>query len=152
MDTAWIQIFVLTFAECVAPAGKTVCQQQQFELQFLTRSDCEYALQQLLTKKSVAHDVIVDRNRSKCTPSAVEREAFDSLEAISKAHSDIVDWKSPGPGGVALEESDNASGGHRKRLQELKSCDETNGVAPCKSGNIIVEETSKDNVEVWKRN
>ena len=36
MDTAWIPIFILTFAECVAPAGKTVCQEQEFQLQFLT--------------------------------------------------------------------------------------------------------------------
>jgi hypothetical protein len=40
MDTAWIQVFVLTLSECVAPAGKTVCQEQSFELQFLTEADC----------------------------------------------------------------------------------------------------------------
>ena len=40
MDTAWIQVFVLTLSECVAPAGKTICQEQALELQFLTRSGC----------------------------------------------------------------------------------------------------------------
>ena len=32
MDTAWIQVFVLTLAECAAPAGKTVCQEREFDL------------------------------------------------------------------------------------------------------------------------
>ena len=49
MDTAWIQVFVLTLAECIAPAGKTVCQEREFDLQFLTRADCEYALEQLVS-------------------------------------------------------------------------------------------------------
>jgi len=49
MDTAWIQVFVLTLSECVAPAGKTVCHEHEFELQFLTRADCEVALQQLVS-------------------------------------------------------------------------------------------------------
>ena len=34
MDTAWIQVFVLTLSECVAPAGKTICQEQAFELDY----------------------------------------------------------------------------------------------------------------------
>ena len=37
MDTAWIQVFVLTLSECVAPAGKAVCQEREFDLQFLTK-------------------------------------------------------------------------------------------------------------------
>ena len=48
MDTGWVQVFVLTLAECVAPAGKSVCQQNQFELTFLNRADCEFALEQLI--------------------------------------------------------------------------------------------------------
>ena len=51
MDTAWIQVFVLTLAECAAPAGKTICQEREFDLQFLTRADCEVALEQLVTLK-----------------------------------------------------------------------------------------------------
>ena len=41
METAWIQVFLLTMSECVAPAGKTVCQEQDVELQFLTQADCQ---------------------------------------------------------------------------------------------------------------
>ena len=48
MDTAWIQVFVLTMSECVAPAGKTVCQEQDVELQFLTQADCQAATEGLL--------------------------------------------------------------------------------------------------------
>jgi len=72
MATAWIKIFILTFAECVAPAGKTVCQEQQFELQFLGQADCEYALQQLIAMKDEADHVIVNRQKSGCAPSAVD--------------------------------------------------------------------------------
>jgi hypothetical protein len=60
MDTAWIQVFVLTLSECVAPAGKTVCQEQSFELQFLTEADCNYALQQLVSLKQESESVIID--------------------------------------------------------------------------------------------
>ena len=44
MDASWIQVFVLTLAECVPPAGKAVCQEQQFELVFVSQGDREYAL------------------------------------------------------------------------------------------------------------
>jgi len=64
MATAWIQVFILTFVECVAPAGKTVCQEQQFELQFLTQADCQYALEQLIAMKGEAEHVIVNRQKS----------------------------------------------------------------------------------------
>ena len=39
MDTGWIQVFVLTLAECVAPPGKTVCQEQQVHYQFVEREE-----------------------------------------------------------------------------------------------------------------
>ena len=70
MDTAWIQIFVLTLAECVAPPGKMVCQEREFELQFLTQSDCESTLQQFVSLKDASDTVIVDKSRSGCAPSA----------------------------------------------------------------------------------
>ena len=70
MDTAWIQVFVLTIAECVTPAGKTICQEQQLEMVFLNENDCNVALEQLVSLKSDAEDVIVDAERSKCTPTA----------------------------------------------------------------------------------
>ena len=148
MDTTWIQVFILTFSECVAPAGKTVCQEQQFELQFLTRDDCEYALQQLSAMKDEAEHVIVNRQKSGCSPSGVQTESYASLEAINAAHQDKAGWRSP----VKEEARRSAvSKSHNERLAHLKTCEETEGAAPCKIGDIIVEEATGDNIDVWKR-
>lgn len=148
MDTGWIQIFVLTIAECVAPAGKTVCQQSQFELQFLTRADCEVALEQFVSLKKESEKVIVDPGASGCRPSAVERETFESLAAINEANRDTVDWQAP-------ETKDNkprsSSVAHQQRLESLKTCEDTGGLAPCKIGSIIIEDADEDDVEVWRR-
>ena len=84
MDTAWIQVFVLTLSECIAPAGKTVCQEREFELQFLTRADCEFALQQLVTLKQSADDVIVDAGKSRCVVSSREGRVFASAAAVNR--------------------------------------------------------------------
>jgi len=149
MATAWIQVFILTFAECVAPAGKTVCQEQQFELQFLSRADCEYALLQLTTMKDEADHVIVNRQKSGCVPSAVESEIHASLDAINEANKDTANWRAPVDNDARRS---LASKGHQERLDALMSCEETSNVAPCKIGDIIVEDaTDNDNsVEVWK--
>jgi len=148
METVWIQIFILTFSECVAPAGKAVCQEQQFELQFLSKADCEYALQQLITAKDDSDRIIVNRQKSACVPSAVESQAFDSLAGINQANTDTSGWRVPGATDArrsAVNKDYNA------RLAELMSCEETSNVAPCKVGDIIVEEESGDRVEVWQR-
>ena len=147
MATAWIQVFILTFAECVAPAGKTVCQEQHFELQFLTQVDCEYALLQLTTMKDEVDHVIVNRQKSGCVPSAVESESWESLEAINEANKDTANWREPGKDEAGQAVADK---GHRKRLETLMSCEETAFVAPCKIGDIIVEDASSSSVEVWK--
>ena len=149
MDAAWIQVFVLTIAECVAPAGKTVCQEREFELLFLTESDCQVALQQLLTLKEESANVIVNRQASGCAPSAREREAFVSVEAINEANKDTIGWKVPAP-----EDADAAATriAHKDRLENLKTCEETKGVAPCKIGEIIIEGAEDgEPVDVWRR-
>ena len=148
MATAWIQVFILTLAECVAPAGKTVCQEQQFELQFLSKADCTYALEQLIAAKDQSEYVIVDRQKSGCTPSAAEVDTFPSLEAINDALGDQPGWRDASATEVRRA-AINAD--HRERLAALKSCEETQGVAPCKIGEIIVEAASGDSVEVWKK-
>ena len=147
MATAWIQVFILTFAECVAPAGKTVCQEQQFEVQFLNRADCEYALSQLITMKDEADHVIVNHEKSGCVPSAVESEIHQSLAAINEANKNTANWREPGESnaGRAMADKD-----HRDRLDALMSCEETSNVAPCKIGDIIVEDATDSSVEVWK--
>lgn len=147
MDTGWIQVFVLTLAECVAPAGKTVCQETQFELQFLTRTDCEFALEQLVDLKSASDNVIVDRSRSGCAPSASRSEVFPTLAAASTALSGEEGWQAPD---VEEPATSTARLSHQERLASLESCDETNGVAPCKIGEIIIEGAAEQ-VEVWRR-
>jgi hypothetical protein len=148
MDTAWIQVFILTLSECVAPAGKTVCQEREFELQFLTEADCEYALEQFITLKDASENVIVNRDRSRCAPSARESHTFESLAAINEAYRDRIGWRVPGP---QESQPSNTLAAHQKRLAALRTCDESEGVAPCKIGDIIIEGASGDPVEVWRR-
>lgn len=150
MDIAWIQIFLLTLTECVAPVGKTVCQEQSFELQFVTQADCELALQQLITLKGASETVIVDKNKSGCAPSARQHHVFSSLADVADSTSDAEGWRAPD-----VEEEPRAGPArqlHQARLDALKTCDESNGIAPCKIGDIIIEETTEgDPVEVWRR-
>ena len=41
---------------------------------------------------------------------------------------------------------------HSERLDALKSCEETNGVAPCKIGEIILEASADEPPpEIWRR-
>jgi len=148
METAWIQIFILTFAECVAPAGKTVCQEQQFELQFTSRADCEYALEQLISMKGEADHVIVNHQKSACTSSAVESDTFVSLEAINEAFKDTAGWRVPNEDDTRRSVLNKD---HGERLAELMTCEETSNVVPCKIGDIIVEDATGDSVEVWKK-
>ncbi len=148
MDTAWIQVFVLTIAECVAPAGKTVCQEREFELLFLTEADCQVALEQLVTLKEESASVIVNRQKSGCVPTARESEAFASDEAINEANKDTVGWRVPGPEDTQVAATRIA---HQDRLADLKTCEESGGVAPCKIGEIIIEGADGEPVEVWRR-
>lgn len=148
MDTAWIQVFVLTLAECVAPAGKTVCQEQQLELQFLTRADCEQALEQMLTLKDGSSAVIVNRNLSRCTVSAREKQIFASIEDVSKASAGTDEWTDPGPQDSAPVPS---SLSHSERLAKLPECESYSGQGACKMGDIIVEAANQGQVvEVWR--
>jgi hypothetical protein len=145
MDTTWIQVFVLTLSECVAPAGKTVCQENEIEMQFLSMSECEVALQELVSLKDQFDNVIVNRRKSGCTVSARESKSFASLED-AKAASNSDNWRDLIP-----EETAPSLVPHNERLKKLKTCEDTRGVAPCKSGSIIVESSAPgQEVEVWR--
>lgn len=149
MDTAWIQVFVLTIAECVAPAGKTICQEQQFDLQFLTRADCEVALEQFLALKEESASVIVNRDKSRCSPSAREREVFASLEAVSSGAQGFDNWLPPS---AEDDVASTTNAAYAERLAKLPSCEDSNGTAPCKIGSIIVESAVQgESVEIWRR-
>jgi len=147
MDPAWIQVFVLTLSECVAPAGKTVCQEHEIEMQFLSEAECEVALQELVSLKDQFENVIVNRQKSGCTATARQSEVFATLEA-AKAASDADDWRDPN---VDDETTAATKVLHTDRLENLQSCEESLGMAPCKLGDIIVEGTmSGRRVEVWR--
>ena len=149
MDTAWIQVFVLTLAECVAPAGKTVCQEREFDLQFLTRDDCEYALEQLLDLKEESSTVIVDRDRSRCTVSARENDVFATLDEVNKASSGNGDWTAPRPNSA---ETPPAAVSYSERLASLPECENYEGRGACKTGSIIVEAANQgQEIEIWRR-
>jgi len=145
MDTTWIQVFVLTLSECVAPAGKTVCQENEIEMQFLTKAECEIALEELVSLKSQFDNVIVNRQKSGCAVSARESKAYASLEE-AKAASDASAWRD-----VEAPEAAASLLPHKERLKKLKTCEDTRGVTPCKTGEIIVESSvSGREVEVWR--
>lgn len=148
MDTAWIQVFVLTLAECVAPAGKTVCQERELELQFADQADCAVALEQLIALKTESENVIVNAGRSSCTPSARQQQVFVSLDAINDANEETDGWQAP-----TTDKTDPAPSrlAHQQRLDGLKSCEDSRGVAPCKVGEIIIEGATPRTVEVWRR-
>ncbi len=149
MDTAWIQIFVLTLVECVAPPGKMVCQEREFELQFLTQTDCEFALRQLVSLKEESDTVIVEKDRSSCAPSAKQQEVFASLAEVTKAAGDKEAWRAPQIQPAATESAQDM---HKSRLETLATCEATKGVAPCRVGEIIVEDTAGPKpVEVWRQ-
>ncbi len=149
MDTAWIQVFVLTIAECIAPAGKTVCQEQELEMLFLNENDCKVALEQLVSLKSSSDNVIVDRGHSKCAPTAREKEVFPNLDEINESFGNMVGWRTP-----ELDEPqpDFTQASHQERLNTLHACGETAGVAPCRIGDIVIEAARPGRaVEVWRR-
>ena len=147
METAWIKIFVLTLSECVAPAGKTVCQENQVELEFLTRADCEAALEELVELKEASPNIIVNGDKSSCRPSAREHETFANLAEVSGTVADKSDWQEPK---TAPADPYELRKRYEDRLAGLKTCEETNGIAPCKMGEIIIEGATGEPVEVWR--
>jgi hypothetical protein len=148
MDTAWIQVFVLTLSECVAPAGKTVCQEQSLELQFLTQADCQAALQQLVSLKQESETVIIDPANASCVLTARQQRVFASLDAIEEANRDKENWKAP-----EIRDADTgvALASHRERLASLPECGAEGVGVPCKMGEIIIEGGDGEPVEVWRR-
>ena len=147
MGTAWIKVFVLTLSECIAPPGKTVCQENRFELEFLTRADCEAALQELVELKEASPDVIVDKADTMCRASAREREVFATLAEVSGSVEDKADWREPP---TEQQEATELRERYEERLARLKTCEETGGAAPCKMGQIILEGATGEPVEVWR--
>ncbi len=148
MDTAWIQVFVLTLSECVAPAGKTVCQEQELQMQFVDQAECELVLQQLVALKDGAENVIVYKDKSHCAPSARQQTVYKSLNDVIEELGTSPERIAPD---VADAPADSTQSSHQERLTALSSCEEVGGVAPCKIGEIIIEGATGQTVEVWRR-
>lgn len=154
MDTSWIQVFVLTLSECVAPAGKTVCQQQEVQYQFSDRDDCEAVLEELIAAKANDENVIVNEERSRCLPTARELQVFASVDEANRQLADSAGWGII-PAGQEREQeqeppsSNDTQAAYQSRLESLPECDEDERVTPCKVGQIIVE-SDADEIEVWK--
>lgn len=155
MDTGWIQVFVLTLAECIAPAGKSVCQEQQVQYQFVDRQECEAALQHLLDYSAGSENVIVNDRRSSCRPTVVQQTVFASLDEAKEELSDGDGWETlnarrpEGDDGPAERSQTEAA--HQQRLASLPECEDVARRPPCKVGQIIVEAESGQQLEVWKR-
>ncbi len=151
MDTAWIQVFVLTMSECVAPAGKTVCQQQEYQLTFATAESCEMAREQFVTLKSQSDNIIVDRARTRCSTSTIESTVYASGDEAAAATSGPDATVAAVTAAPAPRNEDFTETAHRERLANLRTCEETSGLAPCKIGEIIIEGETVQQGEVWRR-
>lgn len=149
METAWIQVFVLTLAECVAPAGKTVCQEREVQMEFIDRAACERAMEQMLWLAEGASDVIVDRENTRCAASAVERPVFASLDEVRGQVADSAGWEAPDANEPSEDFTEQA---HKERLDAMRTCEESRGATPCKVGEIIIEGATERRSEVWRSN
>ena len=149
METAWIQVFVLTLTQCIAPAGKMVCQEETVEYYFASEDDCARALVQMVDLAARADNILVDRERSDCKPGIKETRVFasgDDARSSMSSGQDVVliDNKVPPP--------DFMQSAHNDLLQDMQSCEETDGVAPCKSGDILIDAAAEvRKSQVWQQ-
>ena len=148
METGWIQVFVLVMTECVAPAGKTVCQEQEVRYEFFDQNDCEVVLEQLLAAKDQSENVIVNREKSSCLPTARKQKVFRSLDDANQALAGTPGWGELQPTDDTLDFQQQA---HQDRLADVPDCGENGGVAPCKIGEIIIEGATEQRTDVWRQ-
>lgn len=148
MDTGWIQVFVLVITECVAPAGKTVCQEQELRYEFFEKGDCDVVLEQLLAHKDNAENIIVNRDKSSCVPTARNQQVFRSPDDARSALADSEGW---GQIPVSNDTRDFTQQSHLEHLGSVPECDEVADVLPCKIGDIIIEGASEKKSEVWRQ-
>jgi hypothetical protein len=149
METAWIQIFVLTLSECLAPAGKTVCQEQELLMHFTNQADCEVAREQFVELIELSDNSIVDRGKTQCTASAIQQPVFTSPGEIKQKSAGADNWAEPRKQSQGPQDSMLVA--HQERLASLPNCNEVSGTAPCKIGEIIIEGATDQRTDVWQR-
>ncbi len=147
MDAAWVQVFVLTVSQCVAPEGKAVCQEEVLTMDFLSRSDCEAALEEITAAKNADKQIILNVDATKCSTTARKREVWASIESVNEALAGTDDYDAPD---AAEAQEDFIQVAHDKRLSEVPDCIDGTGIYPCRRGQIIVEEPASRQVEVWR--
>lgn len=148
MDAAWVEVIVLTLAECVAPAGKTVCQEQETQYFFIEEQQCAAVLEQLVDYRNQLDHVIVNSSKSSCLPTVMSRETFSSS---SEAVRNLSAVKGVGEITVAAAPKDFMQDAHEKRLEELPECSDDSDVRPCKQGQIIIEQSDSSSSQVWRQ-
>lgn len=148
MDTAWIQVFVLSLSECVAPAGKTVCQEQVVQYQFYDQAECEAVLQQFIKYSSGADNIIINAEKSQCLATVRQSQTFRTLQQANQELGTIENLETLP---VAQNAPAESSGEHASRLEKLPDCDSNYSVTPCKIGQIIVETDATREIPVWRR-
>ncbi len=148
MDTAWIQVFVLSLSECVAPAGKTVCQEQVVQYQFYDQAECEAVLQQFIKYSAGADNIIINAEKSQCLATVRQSPTFRTLQQANQELGAIDNLET-----LPVEQSapPESSGEHAARLEKLPDCDSNYRVTPCKVGQIIVETDATREIPVWRR-
>jgi len=149
MEIAWIKVFVLTLTQCIAPAGKMVCQEEVVEYQFASAEDCDRARVQMIDLAERADNVLIDRASAQCETRAIESSVYASSNDTGVSVATSAGMAADGGEGPR---PDFLQAAHAERLQGLKSCEETDGVAPCKIGSIIIEpaaESSSD--QIWRQ-
>ena len=148
MDAAWIKVVVLTLAECVAPEGKTVCQEQQVQYNFVDEVECQKVLEQLIDYRDGFENVIVNKDDSSCQSATKNLEVFESR---SDADPGYVDQEGYVVVGEEPRSKDFLQERHDLRLQSLPICDDSELVTPCRRGEIIIESVTENKTEVWKQ-
>lgn len=149
MDAAWIKVIVLTLAECVAPEGKTVCQEREVQYYFIDEVECREVLEQLIDYRDGFDNVIVNKEDSGCLPTAKNSQVFDSRSEADQFFAGTEGWEvlsdEPAP-------KDFLQDRHDKRLRDLPVCDDENLITPCRRGDIIIEGVTENDTAVWKKN
>ena len=149
METVWIQVFVLTLTQCIAPTGKMVCQEEAVQYQFRNKDDCEHALVQMVNVASSADNVIVNKNSSYCRPAVTESQAFASVEQANAKYGNAEGWQVLTDGKQPANFTQTAD---QDRLKNLHECEDVAGVAPCKIGQIIIEASAdRPTPEIWQQ-
>jgi hypothetical protein len=96
-----------------------------------------------------ADNVLVDRQKSECKPGVKEAQVFASSDEARASLSStegvvLIENKKPPP--------DFMQSAYDERLKNMKTCDETDHIAPCKIGDIIVEASAEPpKTEVWQQ-